>query len=60
MVHAAVRMLMAREDPFAIHFLLQAADKVLIDLAANGGKELLFNWDRYLKPWARPASPQKF
>lgn len=35
LLHAAIRLLGAREDPFAIHLLIQSADKLLIDLAKH-------------------------
>jgi hypothetical protein len=50
LIHAAVRMIMAREDPFATHLLIQSADKLLSDLAKRASDENLFDWTRSVKP----------
>jgi hypothetical protein len=50
LIHSAGRMIAAREDPFAIHLLIQSADKLLIDLAKKTGPKLSFNWDEFVKP----------
>jgi hypothetical protein len=50
LIHCAARMLAAREDPFAIHLLIQSADKLLIDLAKRTGRKLVFTWDEFVKP----------
>jgi hypothetical protein len=50
LLHSAGRMIAAREDPFAIHLLIQSADKLLIDLAKKTGRELAFRWDEFIKP----------
>jgi hypothetical protein len=33
LIHAAVRMIAAAEDPFAIHLVIHSADKLLLDLS---------------------------
>ncbi|PWT82906.1 MAG: hypothetical protein C5B58_07425 [Acidobacteria bacterium] len=38
-LHAAIRAVVAGEDPFAIHLLGQSAEKVLIDLLKNEGAQ---------------------
>ncbi|MFZ3354446.1 MAG: hypothetical protein WA268_26660 [Xanthobacteraceae bacterium] len=48
LVHAAIRMLAAEEDPFAVHLLIQSADKTLIDVAKKHGKELRVSYERKL------------
>jgi hypothetical protein len=55
LIHAAARMIAAREDPFAIHLLIQSADKLLIDLAKRTGKKLVFNWGEFIKPEYKDA-----
>jgi hypothetical protein len=55
LIHSAGRMIAAREDPFAIHLLIQSADKLLIDLAKKKGQKLRFNWDEFIKPEYKDA-----
>jgi hypothetical protein len=50
LVHAAVRMIAAHEDPFAIHLVIQSADKLLGDLAKAMGKPLAHDWFDPVKP----------
>ena len=54
LIHAAARMIAAREDPFAIHLLIQSADKLLIDLAKKRGQKL-FDWGQFAKPEYKKA-----
>jgi len=49
LIHAAVRMFAIGEDPFAIHLLVQSAEKLLIDLAKNRGVDLAFDWEAVIK-----------
>jgi hypothetical protein len=49
LIHAAIRMIVAEEDPFAIHLLIQSADKTSIDLAKRLGRELRVDWTLYIK-----------
>jgi hypothetical protein len=49
LIHAAIRMLAAEEDPFAVHLLIQSADKTLIDVAKKLGKELRVDWELFIK-----------
>ena len=53
LIHAATRMLAAKEDPFAIHVLIQSADKLLIDLSRKLGRPVPFNWEQFIKPQYR-------
>jgi hypothetical protein len=46
LIHCAVRMMAAQEDPFAIHMLVHAAEKMLIDVSKKTGKELLIDWSQ--------------
>jgi hypothetical protein len=55
LIHSAARMIAAGEDPFAIHLLIQSADKLLIDLAKRMGRTLAFNWDEFIKPEYKDA-----
>lgn len=50
LLHAAIRLMAAREDPFAIHLLIQSADKLLIDLAKHAKKPLSLNWGQSFRP----------
>ena len=50
LIHAAVRMIAAGEDPFAIHLLIQSAEKLLIDVAKKRGDALAFDWEDVIKP----------
>jgi hypothetical protein len=49
LIHSAVRMIAAREDPFAIHLVVQSADKLLIDLSKKLGKTLALEWADNIK-----------
>jgi hypothetical protein len=45
LIHGAVRLLAAGEDPFATHLLIQSADKLLIDLAKHSAtRKLVYDW----------------
>ncbi|MET4233355.1 hypothetical protein ABIA85_006648 [Bradyrhizobium sp. LA6.10] len=56
LIHAAVRMVLAGEDPFAAHLLIQSADKLLIDLAAHSRpKQLAMDWAKLIKPEYKDA-----
>lgn len=50
LIHAAARLIIAEEDPFAVHLLVQASDKLLIDIAKQTGRPLVFRWDEHLPP----------
>jgi hypothetical protein len=50
LLHSAIRLIAAREDPFAIHLLIQSADKLLIDLAKHAKKPLNLNWGESFRP----------
>jgi hypothetical protein len=43
LLHCAVRMIAAQEDPFAIHLLVHSAEKMLIDVSKKTGKKLLLD-----------------
>jgi hypothetical protein len=49
LIHAAVRMIAAAEDPFAIHLVVQSADKLLIDLSKRLKKPLAHDWVEQIK-----------
>lgn len=49
LIHAAVRMIAAAEDPFAIHLIIQSADKLLIDLSKKLKKPLAHDWVKNIK-----------
>ena len=49
LIHAAVRMVAAAEDPFAIHLVIQSADKLLIDLSKRLKKPLAHDWVENIK-----------
>lgn len=55
LIHSACRMIAAREDPFAIHLLIQSADKLLIDLGRKRDQKLAFNWEEFSKPEYKDA-----
>ena len=42
-------MIAAAEDPFAIHLIIQSADKLLIDLSKRLKKPLKLNWAENIK-----------
>jgi hypothetical protein len=50
LLHGAVRMVMAEEDPFPIHLLIHSADKLLIDFAKRTGRELALDLDQIIRP----------
>jgi hypothetical protein len=49
LAHCAVRLILKREDPFAIHLIIQSADKLLIGVAAGKNKYLEMDWEIYIK-----------
>jgi hypothetical protein len=49
LLHAAIRLIMKAEDPFAIHLLVHSADKLLIDVSKKTGQELKVDWELYIK-----------
>jgi hypothetical protein len=50
LIHSAIRLIIKQEDPFAVHLLVNSADKLLIDLSKHLGKQLRVNWEDYIKP----------
>jgi hypothetical protein len=50
LMHTSIRLIIKQEDPFAIHLLINSADKMLIDLSKKIGTELRMNWEDYIKP----------
>jgi hypothetical protein len=50
LLHAATRMVAAQEDPFAIHLIIQSADKLLIDVSKHRKKPLAHQWTDNVKP----------
>ena len=55
LVHAAIRMIAAQEDPFATHQIVQSADKLLFDLSEKLGKALALRWDEFVRPEYKTA-----
>jgi hypothetical protein len=56
LIHAAVRLIVAGEDPFATHLLIQSADKLLIDLAKHSATgKLALDWTPLMKPEYKDA-----
>jgi hypothetical protein len=55
LIHAAVRMIAAGEDPFAIQLMVQSADKLLIDVAKKKKQALPFTWGSFVKPEYKDA-----
>jgi hypothetical protein len=54
-------MLLAGEDPFATHLLIQSADKLLIDLAKRSPtKHLAMDWTKFMKPEYKDALIEVF
>jgi hypothetical protein len=49
LIHTAIRLIARMEDPFAVHLLIHSADKILIDLAKQNGRELRIDWELYIK-----------
>jgi hypothetical protein len=49
LLHAAVRLVLKMEDPFAIHLIVHSADKMLIDVAKKQNQELRVDWELYIK-----------
>src|SRR5207253_6044781 len=49
LIHAAVRMFAIGEDPFAVHLLIQSADKLLIDIAKKRAVDLAVDWENLIK-----------
>jgi hypothetical protein len=55
LIHAAARLIIVEEDPFAVHLLVQAADNLLIDVSNRTGKPLVLKWDDLLSPEGKKA-----
>lgn len=49
LVHGAIRLMMAKEDPFVIQLVVHSADKLLIDSARKMGTYLELDWELYIK-----------
>lgn len=49
LIHTAIRLIIDMEDPFAVHVLVQSADKLLTDIAKKCGRELHVDWESYVK-----------
>jgi hypothetical protein len=49
-IHAAIRMIFEGEDPFAIHVLVQSAEKIETDLLRKAGKSDLLPIDKLVLP----------
>jgi hypothetical protein len=53
--HAAIRLVIAEEDPFATNVLVQSAEKVLIDLLRRSQLDDPFSFERFIKPEYKKA-----
>jgi hypothetical protein len=49
LVHGAIRLVMAKEDPFVVQLIAHSADKLLIDVAKKKGSYLELDWELYIK-----------
>jgi hypothetical protein len=49
LIHTAVRMFASGEDPFAVHLLIQSADKLLVDIAKKRAVNLAVDWGSLIK-----------
>jgi hypothetical protein len=49
LIHTAIRLIAKMEDPFAIHLLVQSAEKLLHDMAEKQNKLLRVYWEDYIK-----------
>ncbi|SCB37664.1 hypothetical protein GA0061098_1007158 [Bradyrhizobium shewense] len=49
LIHSAIRMFAIGEDPFAIHLLIQSADKLILDIARKRNVSLAFDWEHVIK-----------
>ena len=49
LVHGAIRLIMAKEDPFVIQLVVHSADKLLIDVAKKNGTYLELDSELYIK-----------
>jgi hypothetical protein len=50
LLHCAVRMIAAQEDPFAIHLLIHSAEKMLIDVSKKTGITPFLDWSHISPP----------
>lgn len=46
LIHAAIRLVMKQENPFAIHLIIHSADKMILDLAKKRGVEVTIDWQK--------------
>ena len=46
LIHAAIRLFMKQENPFAIHVIIHSADKMILDLAKKKGIEVTIDWQK--------------
>ena len=49
LIHTAIRLIAKMEDPFAVHMLVQSAEKLLHDIARKQNKLLRVYWEDYIK-----------
>ncbi len=49
LIHGAIRLVMAKEDPFVIQLVAHSADKLMIDVANKKGTYLELDWELYIK-----------
>jgi hypothetical protein len=48
LIHSAIRMYARGEDQYALHLMIQSADKILLDLAKHKRIELYLDWEARL------------
>ncbi len=46
LIHAAIRLVMKQENPYAIHLIIHSADKMILDLAKKRGIEITIDWQK--------------
>ena len=56
-IDAAIRMFFAAEDPFAVHSVISAAERIVRDLAEHSGKSSIHET---IKLYIRPGMEKKF
>jgi hypothetical protein len=49
LVHGAIRLVFAKEDPFVIQLIAHSAEKLLIDVAKKKATYLELDWELYIK-----------
>ena len=49
LLHSGIRLIMKKEDPFAVHLIVHSADKMILDISKSRGEYPRTDWKLYIK-----------